>query len=253
METGIKGKTAIVTGAGSGIGRATALAFAAAGARVVVAERDEASGRATAQLVLAQGGEAIFIATDIAKMPEVELMVAMAEQQFGPIDFAFNNAGVEGVSAPTHECSASNWEQTMAVDLTGTWQCMKAEIAAMLRGRGGSIVNCSSIAGLVGFEGMPAYVAAKHGVAGLTKTAALEYAQKNIRVNAVSPGVIHTAMVDRVAGNDPAALAAFAAMAPMARMGQPEEIAAVVVWLCSQQASYVTGAVIPVDGGYTAR
>lgn len=253
METGIKRKTAIVTGAGSGIGRATALAFAAAGARVVIAERDEAAGKATLQLIQALGGEAVFVATDVAKTADVELMVAMAEQRFGAVDFAFNNAGVEGVSSPTHECSEVNWEQTMAVDLRGTWICMKAEIATMLRHKGGVVVNCSSIAGLVGFEGMPAYVAAKHGVAGLTKTAALEYAQKNIRVNTVCPGVIHTAMVDRVAGSDPASLAAFAAMAPMGRMGKPEEIASVVLWLCSNQASYVTGAVIPVDGGYTAR
>lgn len=253
METGIKGKTAIVTGAGSGIGRATALAFAAAGAKVVVAEKDEASGKTTMQMIQAQGGEAMFIMTDVAKAGDVELMLAMAEQRFGTVDFAFNNAGVEGISSPTHECSASNWDQTMAVDLRGTWICMKSEIATMLRHTGGVVVNCSSIAGLVGFEGMPAYVAAKHGVAGLTKTAALEYAQKNIRVNAVCPGVIHTAMVDRVAGNDPAALASFAAMAPMGRMGKPEEIASVVLWLCSDQAGYVTGAVIPVDGGYMAR
>lgn len=253
METGIKGKTAIVTGAGSGIGRATALAFAAAGVKVVVAEKDEVSGKGTAQLIQAQGGEAVFVATDVARSADVELMVAMAEQRFGTVDFAFNNAGVEGVSSVTHECSEANWEQTMAVDLRGAWFCMKAEIAAMLRQKGGVVVNCSSIAGLAGFEGMPAYVAAKHGVAGLTKTAALEYAQKNIRVNAVCPGVIHTAMVDRVAGNDPAALASFAAMAPMGRMGEPEEIASVVLWLCSNQASYVTGAVIPVDGGYMAR
>jgi len=253
METGIKGKTAIVTGAGSGIGRATALAFAAAGAKVVVAEKDEASGKSTMQMIQAQGGEAMFIMTDVAKAGDVELMLAMAEQRFGTVDFAFNNAGVEGISSPTHECSASNWDQTMAVDLRGTWICMKSEIATMLRHTGGVVVNCSSIAGLVGFEGMPAYVAAKHGVAGLTKTAALEYAQKNIRVNAVCPGVIHTAMVDRVAGNDPAALASFAAMAPMGRMGKPEEIASVVLWLCSDQAAYVTGAVIPVDGGYMAR
>ncbi|MDE3249089.1 MAG: glucose 1-dehydrogenase [Bacteroidota bacterium] len=253
METGIKGKTAVVTGAGSGIGRATALAFAAAGAKVVVAEKDEASGKTTMQMIQAQGGEAMFIMTDVAKAGDVELMLAMAEQRFGTVDFAFNNAGVEGISSPTHECSASNWDQTMAVDLRGTWICMKSEIATMLRHTGGVVVNCSSIAGLVGFEGMPAYVAAKHGVAGLTKTAALEYAQKNIRVNAVCPGVIHTAMVDRVAGNDPAALASFAAMAPMGRMGKPEEIASVVLWLCSDQAGYVTGAVIPVDGGYMAR
>jgi NAD(P)-dependent dehydrogenase (short-subunit alcohol dehydrogenase family) len=174
-------------------------------------------------------------------------------QVFGGLDIAFNNAGIEGDSAPTADCSDENWAHTIAVNLTGTWLCMREEIPRMLTRGGGSIINCASVAGLVGFAGIPAYTASKHGIVGLTKTAALDYATMGIRVNAVCPGVIHTAMVERFTHGDPEAEAALFAGEPMGRMGEPEEIASAVVWLASDGASFVTGQAIAVDGGWVAR
>ena len=177
----------------------------------------------------------------------------MKVEEFGGLDVAFNNAGIEGAPASTHECTRENWDRTLAVDLTGVWLCMRAEIPRLLERGSGSIVNNASVAGLVGFASIPAYTAAKHGIVGLTKTAALEYAEQGIRVNAVCPGVIDTEMVERFTGGQPEAEAAMIEMEPVGRMGHPEEIADAILWLCSDRASFVTGQAIAVDGGFVAR
>ena len=184
---------------------------------------------------------------------DIQAAVNWAVQEFGGLHVAFNNAGVEGDQAPTAECTSQNWDQVIGVNLKGVWLCMKYELPAMMAAGGGSIVNCSSIAGLVGFPNIPAYAASKHGVIGLTKTAALEYATRNIRVNAVCPGVIQTPMIDRFVRDDEAARAGLAAGEPMERLGTPEEIASAVLWLASPGASFTTGHALAVDGGWVAR
>jgi NAD(P)-dependent dehydrogenase (short-subunit alcohol dehydrogenase family) len=249
----LTGKIAIVTGASAGIGRAAAGALAAEGAAVVLADRDRERGEAVAQEIRDKGGTALFVETDVSDDAQVAAMVARTVHEFGGLDLAFNNAGIEGVPAPTHKCTPDNWQRTLAVNLTGVWSCMRHEIPAMLARGDGAIVNCASVAGLVGFATSPAYVASKHGVVGLTKTAALEYAEQGIRVNAVCPGVIDTDMVARFTGREPEAEAAMNAMEPVGRMGRPEEIADAVVWLCSRRASFVTGQAVAVDGGLVAR
>jgi NAD(P)-dependent dehydrogenase (short-subunit alcohol dehydrogenase family) len=251
METAFKNKVAIITGGSSGIGRATALAFAKKGAKVVVVDWQES--QETMKSIKDLGAEAIFIKCDVSKSADVKAMVEKTIAAFGRLDYAFNNAGIEGDSAPTADCTEENWDKTITVNLTGTWLCMKYEIPEMLKQGKGSIVNCSSVAGLVGFEGLPAYVASKHGVIGLTKTAALEYAEQGIRVNAVCPGVIQTPMMDRLTGKKKEAIEQFTALEPVGRMGQPEEIANAVVWMCSDEASFVTGHAMAVDGGFVAK
>jgi NAD(P)-dependent dehydrogenase (short-subunit alcohol dehydrogenase family) len=246
-------KVVIVTRASAGIGRATALAFAREGANVVVADVDEERGEKVAAEVANLGVDAIFVRTDVSDRSDVEHLVDRAVAHFGCLDYAVNNAGVEGAQAATHDCPISNWDRTIAVDLTGVFLCMRAEIPKMLDLGGGAIVNVSSIAGLVGFAGIPAYTAAKHGVVGLTKSAALEYATQGIRVNAVCPGVIDTEMVGRFTADDPEATAQMLQLEPVGRMGTPEEIADAIVWLCSDRASFVTGEAIAVDGGAVAR
>lgn len=250
MEKIFNDKVAIVTGAAFGIGRATAIAFAARGAKVVVA--DWIDDQTTVNEIRKAGGTATFFKVDVSKHDDVKAMVQHAITAYGRLDFAVNNAGIEGDNGVSHECTVENWNHTIGVNLTGVWLCMKYEIGEMLKTGGGAIVNIASIAGLVGFTGLPAYVASKHGVVGLTKTAALEYAKQNIRVNAICPGVIHTAMVDRVTGKDKAAEKAFADMEPIGRFGQPEEVADSIVWLCSHASSFVTGTAIAVDGGWVA-
>jgi NAD(P)-dependent dehydrogenase (short-subunit alcohol dehydrogenase family) len=249
----LTGKVGIVTGASAGIGRATALALATEGASVVVADVDEPRGRRTTQDIVDKGGQALFVATDVADDSSVAAMVGSAVGAFGGLDLAFNNAGIEGVQAPTHECTPENWSHTLAVNLTGVWSCMRHEIPHLLERGGGSIVNCASVAGLVGFPGIAAYTASKHGIVGLTKTAALDYAERGIRVNAVCPGVIDTEMVTRFTGNQPEVQAALVASEPVARLGRPEEVADAVVWLCSERSTFVTGQAIAVDGGFVAR
>jgi NAD(P)-dependent dehydrogenase (short-subunit alcohol dehydrogenase family) len=249
----LTGKVAIVTGASAGIGRAAALALSAAGASVAVVDRDAERGELVASEIRDKGGDSIFVCADVADEAQVEAMVARTVEAFGGLDLAFNNAGIEGATAPTHECTRENWDRTIAVDLTGAWLCMRYEIPRLLERGGGSIVNNASVAGLVGFVGIPAYTAAKHGILGLTKTAALEYAQQRIRVNAVCPGVIDTEMVERFTGHRPEAEQAMIAMEPVGRMGRPEEIADAVVWLLSDASSFVTGQAIAVDGGFVAR
>ena len=249
----LSGKVAIVTGASAGIGRAAALALAAEGAAVVVADVAADRGEAVAAEIRDKGGRALFVPTDVSHDDQVAAAVRTAVETFGGLDLAFNNAGIEGAPAITHECTLENWNRTLAVNLTGVWSCMRHEIPAMLARGGGSIVNTSSVAGLVGFASLPAYTASKHAIVGLTKTAALEYATQGIRVNAVCPGVIDTEMIDRFTGNQPDAEAALLATEPVGRLGRPEEIADALVWLCSERASFVTGQAIAVDGGFVAR
>ncbi len=246
-------KVALVTGGGSGIGRASALAFANAGAKVVVADINVDGGEETVQMIHEARGEAIFIRTDVSQAADVATMVTQAVKTFGHIDCAHNNAGISGGSAPTAECSEENWDRVISINLKGIWLSMKYEIRQMLEQGGGVIVNSSSVAGLVGTRRVPAYVASKHGIIGLTKTAALEYARQNIRVNAVCPGVIHTPMIAQFTGGNAQIMEEFAEEEPLGRMGEPEEIAAAVLWLCSDAASFVTGHAMVVDGGRTAQ
>lgn len=249
----LTGKVGIVTGGSAGIGRAAAIALAREGAAVVVADVDDARGSQVAAGIRDAGGQAHYVHCDVSDDAQVEAMVRAAVESFGGLDLAFNNAGIEGIPAPTHECTVENWHRTLGVNLTGVWHCMRHEIPAMLARGGGSIVNCSSVAGLVGFATAPAYVTSKHGIVGLTKTAALEYAQAGIRVNAVCPGVIDTEMIERFTGGQPEATAAMTELEPLGRMGRPEEIADAVVWLCSDRSSFTTGQAIAVDGGFVAR
>ena len=251
MERIFQNKVAIVTGGSFGIGRAAAIAFANRGAKVVIADWME--DEETLSAIHSNGGEAIFVKCDVSKDPDVKNMVDKAVSQFGRLDFAFNNAGVEGLSAPTHECSEENWDKTIDVNLKGVWLCLKYEIMQMLKNGGGAVVNNASIAGLVGFPNIPAYVASKHGVIGLTKNAALEYAKSKIRVNVVCPGVIKTPMIDRFTGKSKEVEKQFESMEPVGRLGQAEEVAETVIWLCSDASSFVTGDAIPVDGGWTAQ
>ncbi len=250
MEKIFNNQVLLITGASSGIGKATAIAFAKRGAKVAVIDWIE--NAETMGLIGKEGGQSLFIKADVSKANEVKAAVDKAVGTFGRLDFAFNNAGIEGTMGAVHECSEDNWDKTIAVNLKGTWLCMTHEIPMMLKQGKGVIVNCASVAGLMGFASLPAYVASKHGVVGLTRAAALDYAKKGIRINAVCPGVIHTEMIDRVTGKDKAVEKQYEAMEPVGRMGTPEEIAEAVVWLCSDGASFVTGTAFPVDGGIMA-
>lgn len=248
-----KGEVAIVTGASSGIGRASALEFAKEGAKVVVADVSEKEGKETVDMVKKSGGEAIFVKCDVSIPKDVEQMVKKAVSAFGRLNMAFNNAGVEGDQAFTVDCTDENWDRVININLKGVWLCMKYEIPEMLKQKKGAIVNCSSVAGLVGFQGIPAYVSSKHGVVGLTKTTALEYARKGIRVNVVCPGVIETPMITRFAHSNPETEKQLIGMEPVGRMAKPSEVAALAVWLCSDKASFVTGSAVAVDGGFVAQ
>lgn len=250
----LNGKVTLVTGAASGIGRAAAIAFAREGAKVLVADVTEEAGRETVKSIKDAGGEAAFFKCDVARAAEAEALVAAAVKTFGRLDGAFNNAGVAGKIARTADDTEENFDRIMAVNLRGVWLCMKYEIQQMVKqGHGGAIVNTASAAGLVGSHGMPAYAASKHGVIGLTKTAALEYARAAIRVNAVCPGVIDTAMVAGMVSAHPRLKDKLVSVEPIARMGKPSEIAEAVTWLLSDAASFVTGAAMPVDGGMIAQ
>ena len=252
MSGMFEGKVALVTGAGGGIGRATALAFAREGARVVASDVDGAGGDETARLVADAGGGAVHVACDVTRPGEVEALVGAAGDAFGRLDCAHNNAGVEGAYARTADCDEEDFDRTCAVNLKGVYLCLKSEIAHMLSAGGGAIVNTASVAGVEGAKNLPAYVASKHGVMGLTRTAALEYATRGIRVNAVCPGPIRTRMLEAIMEENPRMEPAMIAAVPMRRLGAPEEIAEAVVWLCSDRASYVTGQGLVVDGGFTA-
>ncbi len=250
-------KVVLVTGGGSGIGQAAAQAFAEAGASVIIADVDLAGGETTASGIRATGGHATFQGCDVSRAVEVEALLASIVARHGRLDWAFNNAGIQGELQPTVECSEENFDRIIATNLKGVWLCMKYQIAQMLRQGGGAIVNNSSNFGLVGSNGMPAYCASKHGVVGLTKTAALEYARHGVRVNAVCPGPVQTPLVERLLALQPdlaaEIIAAIKAREPIGRLGRSMEIAAAVLWLCSDAASFVTGAALPVDGGYVAQ
>jgi NAD(P)-dependent dehydrogenase (short-subunit alcohol dehydrogenase family) len=249
----VVGKVALVTGASSGIGRATALAFAREGAKVVVADVTVEGGEETVAQVKKAGGEAIFVKTDVSKAVEVEALVAKAVATYGRLDCAHNNAGIAGNAKTIVDDTEDNWDRILAINLKGVWLCMKYEIAHMLKQGGGAIVNTASGAGLIGVRRGGAYVASKHGVVGLTKTAALEYAKAGIRVNCVCPGPIDTPMLQGIGGSNQVVIERMVAAQPGGRLGKPAEIAEAAVWLCSDAASFITGLPMPVDGGYTAQ
>lgn len=253
MPNGEVGKVALVTGASSGIGKATALAFARAGYAVALADIDDAAGTDVLKALQAEGRNALFVQCDVADAAQVNYLIAHCVAAFGGLDVAFNNAGIEGELAATADCTLENWDRVIGVNLKGVWLCMRAELRQMLQqAEGGAIVNCSSVAGLAGLPTVPAYVASKHGVVGLTRTAALEYATRNIRVNAVCPGAIETPMLERFMQGEQGRQQMIATE-PVGRIGSPEEIAAAVIWLSGPGASFVTGHALAVDGGWTAR
>lgn len=246
----MKGKVALVTGAGAGIGRSTAILFAKRGASVVVSDVVPAGGEETVRLIEKADGEALFIKTDVSRSSDIEAMIEKTMNQYGRLDYATNNAGVNGPITSLTDCSEEDWDTVMGINLKGVWLCMKYEIPQMIKSGGGSIVNTASMAGLVGFPYQTSYVSSKHGVIGLTRTAALDFGKQGIRVNAVCPGVIHTTMVQSLLEEIPEVIDTLNNQAPVGRIGQPEEIAEAVVWLCSDAASFVTGHALAVDGGY---
>jgi NAD(P)-dependent dehydrogenase (short-subunit alcohol dehydrogenase family) len=252
MTKELEGKVGLVTGGTSGIGRATALLFAKAGAKVVVAGRREPEGNETVELVRAAGGDGLFVRADVSKASEVEALVQKTVEKFGRLDIAFNNAGIEGVWVPIIRQSEEDWDRTININLKGVWLCLKYEIRQMLKhGGGGAIVNMASVTGLVGSAGAAAYSASKHGVIGLTKSAALETAKSGIRINAVCPAVIETPMGDRLFGA-PAVHKYVLSCHPVGRFGRPAEIAEAVLWMCSERASFMTGQSLVLDGGFLA-
>ena len=252
MATGLEGKVGLVTGGTSGIGRDTAVLFAKAGAKVVVAGRREKEGEETVDLIRAAGGDGLFVKADVSEASEVEALIQKAVERFGHLDVAFNNAGTEGVWAPIVRQSEEDFDRTVNVNLKGVWLCLKYEIKQMLKqGGGGAIVNMASTMGLVGSAGAAAYSASKHGVIGLTKSAALENAKSGIRINAVCPGFVETPMADRIF-RVPMVHKYVLSCHPIGRLGKPSEIAEAVVWMCSDHASFMTGQSLVLDGGFLA-
>jgi len=250
MKNDLQGKVAIITGGTSGIGRDTAVLFAEAGAKVVVAGRREAEGNETVDLIRKAGGVGLFVQTDVSKARDIEALVRRSVEKFGRVDTAFNNAGIEGNWRPIVDQSEEEWDHVININLKGVWLCVKHEIQQMLKqGGGGTIVNMSSVAGLMGAPAAAPYCASKHGVIGLTRTAALEYAKQKIRVNAVCPAVIETPMEQRLFG-EPEAHKYALSMHPIGRLGTPREIAEAVLWLCSEKSSFMTGHYIVLDGGF---
>jgi len=252
MTTELQGKVGLVTGGTSGIGRDTAVLFAKAGAKVVVAGRREKEGNETIELIRAAGGDGLFVKTDVSKASEVEALVKKAVEKFGRLDVAFNNAGIEGVWTSIINESEEDWDRTFDINLKGVWLCLKYEIRQMRKqGGGGAIVNMASVAGLIGLAGAAAYCASKHGVIGLTKSVALETARTGIRINAVCPAVVETPMADRLY-SAPQVNKYVLGLHPIGRFGKPMEIAEAVVWMCSDRASFMTGQSLVLDGGFLA-
>lgn len=247
-----KGKVALITGGGTGIGRATALAFAREGAKVVIGNRNAERGAEVIGAIRDAGGEASFLRTDVSVTSDIEALVDHTVKTFGGLDVAFNNAGIDGDACPLAEQTEENYQAVMDINVKGVWLSMKYEIPQMLE-RGGAIVNNSSIAGLIGFPGLGLYVASKHAVVGLTKNAALEYSAQGVRVNAVNPAAIETAMIDRLSDKLGIKKDDLVPMHPIGRLGKAEEVANAVLWLCSDKASFVTGHSMTVDGGFTAQ
>jgi NAD(P)-dependent dehydrogenase (short-subunit alcohol dehydrogenase family) len=252
MTTELEGKVGLVTGGTSGIGRDTAILFAKAGAKVVVAGRREVEGEETIKLIRAAGGDGLFVKADVSKASEVESLIQKTVEKFGRLDVAFNNAGLEGVLVPIVRQSEEDWDRTININLKGVWLCLKYEIKQMLKqGGGGAIVNMSSTLGLVGSVGAAAYSASKHGVIGLTQTAALENAKAGIRINSVCPGFTETPMTDRIF-RVPGVHKYILSLHPIGRLGRPTEIAEAVLWMCSDRASFMTGQSLVLDGGFLA-
>src|SRR6184192_1542237 len=252
LTSHVAGSVVLITGGNAGIGRAAALEFAKQGAKVVVSGRREREGEEVVAGIKASGGEAIFVRADVSKERDVKAMIDRTLATFGRLDCAFNNAGIEQALTPLPDQTEETYDQIMNVNVKGVWLSLKHEIPAMLKTDGGAIVNNSSVAGLIGFAMAPVYVASKHAVTGLTKSVALEYAKQNIRVNAVAPGAIETRMF-RDFATAPEVRQMLESAQPMGRIGQPQEIASTVVWLCSNDASFITGQIFPIDGGYTAQ
>ena len=252
MNKGLRNKVALITGAGSGLGKSTAHAFAKEGTKVFISDINIAAGNATANEIRRYDGEVTFQACDVTNPVEVESLVSKTVEIYDGLDFAFNNAGIAGPRAKTHSYPQSGWDQVIKVNLTSVFLCMQYELRVMVEAGHGVIVNTSSVAGLVGLPTAVSYSAAKFGVVGLTKTAALEYAEQGIRVNAISPGWTRTGMIDHLI-KTPDLEATIGSRHPMNRLGEPHEIAQAVIWLCSDSASFITGVVLPVDGGFVAK
>src|SRR6184192_3473339 len=252
LTSHVAGSVVLITGGNAGIGRAAALEFAKQGAKVVVSGRREREGEEVVAGIKASGGEAIFVRADVSKERDVKAMIDRTLATFGRLDCAFNNAGIEQALTPLPDQTEETYDQIMDVNVKGVWLSLKHEIPAMLQNGGGAIVNNSSVAGLIGFATAPIYAASKHAVAGLTKSVALEYAKQNVRINAVAPGAIETRMF-RDFATAPEVRQMLESAHPIGRIGRPEEIASTVIWLCSNDASFVTGQIFPIDGGYTAQ
>ncbi|WP_036479970.1 SDR family oxidoreductase [Myxosarcina sp. GI1] len=249
----LESKVALVTGGTSGIGRATAIALGAAGAKVVFSGRREPEGKETAAMIRDVGAECLFVRSDVSREKDVKALVQKTIETYGKLDCAFNNAGIDPPSIPLHEQSIEDFDKLMAINLRGLFMCMKYEILAMLDRGEGVIVNNSSMAGLIGFPGVSPYVASKHAVMGLTRSAALDYGKQGIRINAINPGIIATQMIDRLTETTETTADDLVSAIPMGRMGQAEEIAKPVVFLCSDASGYITGQPLVLDGGYTAQ
>ena len=253
MKTLFENKVALVTGASSGIGRSTAIAFAREGASVAVLDVDEQGAQATVEAIVDEGLKGQFFKCDVSNEAEVKDVFKQVKEQYGNVDVAFNNAGIEGEQAITADSNTENLDKLLNINVKGVYFCLREELKMMQEQGGGAVVNCSSVAGLIGFPGLPHYVTSKHGVVGLTKNVALEYAQQNIRANAVSPGPIETPMIDRIMSEDESVKQKILAGVPMGRIGKPWEVAEAVIWLCSEKASFVNGQVLAVDGGWVAQ